>query len=187
MRRLELIGIAAPLGLATGLAAWLLAGGLTVRANTLDEIHARLAQLRPPAAAPARGGVASAAPLLGAPLFALTTGPGAVREPSIRVDGVALTRRRLAALLSIDSKPAEWLVVGESRDGITLQSVSATGVTVETLLGPKSLNLGDQSAASAPAPGSAAPAPVASAAGVQDQVPPGFRSPPEPASAPRAR
>jgi hypothetical protein len=184
LRRLELIGLAAPLGLATGLAAWLLAGGLSVRANTLDDIQARLARLRPPAAAPSRAGEASAAPLLSAPLFALTTGPGAVREPSIRLDGVALTRRRLAALLSIDSRPAEWLVVGETREGVTLQAVSASEATVETLLGPKSLNLGDQSAASAPAPSS--PGPSASAV-VQDQVPPGFRSPPEPASAPGPR
>lgn len=187
MRRLDLIiGAAAPLGLATGLAAWLLAGGLSVRASALDEGHERLAKLRAPRSVSLPTSETSSAPLLASPLFAMTTGPGAVREPSIRVDGVSLTRRRTAALLSIDDKPAEWVTVGESRDGVTLQAVSPSGVTIETLLGPKALNLGDQSAASAPAAGT--PAPVATtAAMVQDQVPPGFRSPPQPASAPRTR
>lgn len=186
MRRLELIGLTAPLGLATGLVAWLIAGGLSVRANALDDVHGRLARLKAPAPAVARGSEASAASLLGAPLFALTTGPGAVREPSIRVDGVSVSRRRMAALVSIDAGPAEWLIIGESRAGVTLQAVSGSGITVETLLGTRTLNLGDQSAASAPAPGAASTVTQAAAV-VQDQVPPGFRGPPEPASAPRSR
>jgi hypothetical protein len=106
-----------------------------------------------------------------------------VREPSIRVDGVSMTRRRLAALIAIDSGPAEWLQVGESRGGVTLQSVSVSGVTVETPLGVKAVNLGDQAAASAPAVGAAGP-PIAAG---PDQIPPGFRSPPEPASGPKPR
>jgi hypothetical protein len=161
------------------------AGGLTVRANALEDVQGRLARLKAPVPALARGSEASAASLLGSPLFALTTGPGAVREPSIRVDGVSVSRRRMAALVSIDAKPAEWLTVGESREGITLQGVSNSSITVETLLGSRTLNLGDQSAASAPAPGAASA--VTPAAAVVDQVPPGFRSPPEPASAPRFR
>lgn len=184
MRRLDLLGIATPLGLATGLAAWLLAGGLSVRANALDEVHARLSHLRAPAPLAARSSDAGAAALLGAPLFALTTGPGAVREPSIRIDGVSITRRRMAALVSIDAKPAEWLQVGESREGVTLQAVTVSSATLETALGVKTLSLGDQSAASSPLPG--APG-AAVAAGAQDQAPPGFRSPPEPASAPMSR
>jgi len=179
LRRLRLIGAAAPLGLALGLGAWLLAGGLSVRADALDEVHTQLAGLQTPRPPPARASDAGAAALLGAPLFALTTGPGAVREPAVRIDGVSITRRRLAALVSVDAGPAEWLQVGESRGGVTLQAVTAASATVETALGVKTLNLGDQSAASAPV------APAAAAA--QDQVPPGFRSPPEPASAPANR
>jgi hypothetical protein len=184
LRRIELIGVATPLGLATGLVAWLLAGGLSVRANTLENIHVQLAGLRAPATVTARAGESGASALLGTPLFALTTGPGAVREPAIRVDGISMTKRRLAALVSIDARPAEWLLAGESRDGVTLQSVSASSVTIETPLGSKTLNLGDQSAASSPV--TAPPGPMA-AAGPHDQIPNGFRSPPEPASAPPPR
>lgn len=183
MRRLDLICIAAPLGLVTGLAAWLVAGGMSARADAVEDTHARLSALKAPLSASLRGTDASAAPLLGSPLFALTTGPGAVREPSIRVDGVSVSRRRSAALLSIDAKPAEWLSVGESREGVTLQSVSASSITIETLLGPKTLSLGDQSAASAP---STAGATGGASVAAQDQPPPGFRPPPEPASAPRS-
>lgn len=178
MRRLKLIGIATPIGLATGLAAWLLADGLSVRASALEATHAQLARMRVPAAVLTSSSDGGAAALLSSPLFALTTGPGAVREPAIRVDGISMTRRRLAALVSIDARPAEWLTVGETREGVTLQAVSVSSITLETALGVKTLNLGDQSAASAPGPS-------ATAAVVQDQVPPGFRSPPEPASAPQ--
>jgi len=181
LRRLELLGVAAPLGLLTGLLAWLLAGGMSAQANQLEGVHQRLAGLRPPAAAPPRGRTADAAALLGTPLFALTTGPGAVREPAMRLDGVSLNRRRMAALIAVDTAPAEWLSVGETRGGVTLQAVTSSSATLETALGVKTLSLGDQSAASAPPAG----APVATAA--EDRPPPGFRSPPEPASAPMPR
>lgn len=183
MQRLTLIGAAIPVGLITALFAWLLADGLSVRAATLDTTHQRLLRLKAPVPTSLAGADAGATALLGSPLFALTTGPGAVREPSIRLDGVSVTRRRLAALVSVDGKTAEWLTVGETREGVSLQSISASNATFETALGVKTLNLGEQSAASAPAPGAAASV----AAVVQDQVPPGFRSPPEPASAPQPR
>jgi hypothetical protein len=89
-------------------------------------------------------------------------------------------------LVSIDAKPAEWLQAGESRDGVTLQTVAGSSVTVETALGSKTLNLGDQSAASSPLASAATPGSLAAASpGPRDQVPQGFRSPPEPASAPQ--
>ncbi|MDZ4370977.1 MAG: hypothetical protein U1C74_06105 [Phenylobacterium sp.] len=177
---MKLIGLALPIGLATGLAAWLLAGGLSIRAAALDPLQDRLRALKPPATQAVGLAGASSAPLLGRPLFALTTGPGAVREPSIRVDGVSVTRRRLAALVAIDERPPEWLQVGETREGVTLQSVSASGAVFDTALGPKTLELGQQSAASAPMASDVV-------AAVQDRPPPGVRSPPEPASAPVSR
>jgi hypothetical protein len=186
LRRIELIGAAVPLGLATGLAAWLLAGGLSVRANTLEAGHAKLVGLRPPASVTPRSPDIGPSALLGTPLFALTTGPGAVREPSIRVDGITLTSRRRAALIAIDAKPAAWLSVGESAEGVTLHSVTASAVSVETALGVKTVALGEQSAASSPPPGAPPPAAQAAVSG-PDTVPPGFRSPPEPASASRPR
>lgn len=183
MRRIELIGLAIPLGLVTGLSAWLLADGVSARASALEATHARLTALRAPAAGRPSG--SGGLGLIGAPLFALTTGPGAVREPAIRLDGVSITRRRTAALVSIDARPSEWLEVGETRDGVSLQSLTSSSATFETALGVKSLGLGQQSAASAPLPGASGAQPVTAV--VQDQPPPGFRSPPEPASAPPPR
>jgi hypothetical protein len=178
---LNLIGPAAPLGLATGLSAWLLAGGMSISGSALDAVEASLRALHPPRAA---SSIRHAVPndLLAAPLFALTTGPGAVREPSIRVDGVSITRQRTAALVSIDGGPTEWMAVGSSQGGVTLQTVSGSGAVFETAVGQKALKIGDQSAASSPAPAAAA-----GGEPVHDQAPPGVRSPPEPASAPSSR
>jgi len=185
LSRLILFGGAAPLGLLTGLVAWLLAGGLSVQAQSLSDLEAKLATLRPPKASSARVMPVSIAALQQAPLFALTTGPGAVREPSVRVDGVSFSRRRKAALVSVDGKPAEWLDVGASRDGVTLQEVSSAGVVIETAVGTKQLALGEQSAASSPAPGGSPAAGAVSQASPAEQPPPGVRLPPEPASAPQ--
>jgi hypothetical protein len=182
LRRLDLLAWAIPIGLATGLAAWLFAGGASAGLGRLDAAESQLFKLKPPAARRAMT-EPRAADLLTAPLFALTTGPGAVREPSIRLDGVSLNRRRAAALVSVDGKPAAWMQPGESTSGVTLQAVTGSSASFETALGSKTLNLGEQSAESAPDP-QARPTtgPV-----VADQTPTGLRGPPEPASAPKRR
>lgn len=181
MLRLTLMSGAVPAGLATGLAAWLLAGGSSAKLEAADELQARFLALRAPRIA-ARANLVSASDLLSTPIFALTTGPGALREPGIRLDGVSISSRRTAALVSIDGRLAEWWRVGESREGVTLTDLNASGASFETALGTKGLALGEQSAASAPA----ASAPPAAQA-VVDQMPPGFRGPPPPASAPAMR
>lgn len=190
MLRLTLLGGAVPLGLATGLAAWLLASGVSTATEPLDAAQLKIAALRAPQGSSGRAGYARAADLISAPIFALTTGPGALREPAIRLDGISISARRIAALVSIDGKPADWLRVGEARDGVTLAALTSGQATFETELGAKQLGLGEQSASSAPLPTAAAapaatPAPMAAA--VVDQIPPGYRSPPPPASAPQAR
>jgi hypothetical protein len=175
------IGSAAPIGLLTGFAAWLIAGGASANLKQVDGLQTRLTAL----AIPVKGNGASFSSGLDAnspPLFALTTGPGAIREPSIRVDGISMSRRRVAALVSIDTATSSWMTIGESRSGVTLQAVSATKVTVETAVGIRDLSLGDQSAASAPAGESQTPLAAASIA--SDQPPPGYRMPPVPADAP---
>ena len=185
MLRVNLLGWALPLGLATGLAAWLLAGGASANLDRIDGIELHLSNLRAPAAHRV-GSEVIAADLLTTPLFALTTGPGAVREPSIRLDGLSRSKRRSAALVSVDGKPSIWLTTGETTDGVTLQDVTASGATFETALGVKTLNLGEQSAASAPDPHAPTPtSPPASTASTAERAPPGYRGPPEPASAPQ--
>lgn len=189
MLRLTLLGGAVPLGLATGLAAWLMASSDSTATEPLDAVQTKIAALRAPKASAGRAGYARAADLIATPIFALTTGAGALREPAIRLDGISISARRTAALVSIDGKPADWLRVGEARDGVTLQTLTSGQATFETELGPKQLALGEQSAASAPIATVAAVAPSATApaSAVVDQMPPGFRSPPPPASAPQAR
>jgi hypothetical protein len=141
LRRLTLILGAVPVGLATGLLAWLAAGGASADTDRLAPVAEEIAELR----APRRGGDASMAQLAdltGAPLFALTTGPGAVSEPVIRLDGLVVTRHRVAALMAIDGAPPAWLSVGQSQGGVTLQQVSSTKAVIETALGVREIALG---------------------------------------------
>ncbi len=169
---------AAPLGIATGIAAWLLAGGASADVAKLHGVEHRLTALRRPPTMTPRV-TRTADELAAMPLFAMTTGPNAVSDPSVRLDGISKTAHRTAALLSVDGKPADWLLVGEARDGVILRQVSAAGVQIDTPTGPKQIALGDANL------GSSAPSPPAQA--VADTPPPGFRSPPPPASAPPAR
>jgi len=177
----NLLGWALPIGLATGVGAWLLAGGASANFDKLNGLEARLAGLKPPIER-RTAGEANPADLLTTPLFALTTGPGAIREPSIRLDGISLSRRRAAALVSVDGKPASWMSVGETKDGVTLQEVGSSAASFETALGAKTLNLGEQSAASAPDPHAVNTAAGSSQPATAETQPPG-RGPPEPASA----
>lgn len=175
-----LLGAAAPIGLLTGFLAWSAAGGASASLDRIAPVASQLAALRPSAGTKPRQ-TAQGERLLATPIFALTVGPGAVREPAIRVDGLSVSRRRAAALVSIDGASAQWMTVGETRDGVTLRTVSASKAVFDTPIGDKELGLGEQSASSAPA---APPADSTEAAStIVDRIPPGFRSPPPPASA----
>jgi hypothetical protein len=120
--------------------------------------------------------------LTASPVFALTVGPGAVKEPTLQLQGISITRQRTAALISIDGRPAEWLALGESRDGVTLESVQSSRVVIDTVLGAKDIALGEQVG---PPPADAGAAPMVAAV-TPDAPPPGVRSPPPPANAPRS-
>lgn len=184
MRRLTLILAAAPLGLVTGCLAWFAAGGAAAGADRLDPLQTQVANLRAPARGQTAASYVDISSMVDAPIFALTTGPAAIKEPAVRVEGLSVSRKRMAALLSIDGQAAQWVSVGERRDGFTLVEVSNTRVLIETLAGPKEIALGEQtgtvSTEAAPIQTAAAPA-----SAVVDQIPPGFRSPPPPASAPK--
>jgi len=192
-----IIGVAA--GVAAGGLGWWLAGGPARPGEALDAPEARLARLKIPRA---RGDAAAApdvAVLAATPLFILTTGPGATPAPVLRLDGVSKSRSRTAALLSIDDQPADWLAVGDRRGGVVLQAVSAGKAVVDTVYGPVEVALGERvggAPAGTPvaATGAAQPAPQPAVAPqglvqptIVDAPPPGFRSPPPPASAPDLR
>ena len=167
----------------------MLAGGSSAATRQIEPLAQQVAALRAPRAAidaPAPGDLGG---LLSNPLFPLTTGPSAVPQPTIRLDGVARAGRRSAALLSINDQPSDWLSQGESRDGVTLLDVSASRAVVDTLYGPREVRLGQRvpEGASAVAGGQeqvTSPSNPSNIGGL-DEVPPGFRSPPPPASAPR--
>lgn len=138
--RSPLIWAAAPAGLALAAAGWLLVGpGL---------IGPRLDAQSPPAAdwpageLQARSAADAVSVALANPIFLLTTGPGAVKDPSLSLTGLARSPAHTAALISIDGKPASWLALGETRDGVTLQEVESSAVVVDTLTGFKTVPLG---------------------------------------------
>lgn len=163
---------AAPVGLATGLLAWLAAGGASANAGQLDSLDARLAALRVPRPASAERTVA-VDDLVAMPLFTLASATVTSPDPVVRLDGLSRTSHRIAALISVGGRPSEWLSIGEQREGMTLRKVDAGGVELDMPSGPKTLALGEQTQ----------PAPTEVAA--SDTAPPGVRMPPAPASAPR--
>jgi hypothetical protein len=111
-----------------------------------------------------------------APIFALTTGHGAVSDVSVRLDGLAISRKSQSALIAVNGQPAQWLALGATRDGVTLMEVHPTKVVLDTAIGFKAVALGQQSTPAPP------PNPVTAPA---NAVPPGVHLPP-PASAPAA-
>jgi hypothetical protein len=168
----------APAGLALAALFWLALHGLVLEPIVAKQ-EAALVASRPmqndPVASP------DLAPEIGrivaSPIFALTTGPGAVTEPQIQLQGVAITPKSRAALLVVDGKPANWYELGATRDGITVMEIGPSKVNVDTVTGFKQVGLSDKPAVPPPNGGS----PVRPGG---DVVPSGFRSPQPPASAP---
>lgn len=179
MLRWNLILIGGPIGLVTGLMAWLATGGASAGIDRATPLATAVSALRAPPPRLASPREADVAALTATPIFALTVGPGAVKEPTVRLEGVSISRRRTAALVAIDGRPSEWLGIGDSRDGVTLEEVRSSRIVVDTIVGPKEIALGEQSG---PGP---AEATLESSRGGLDQSPPAFRAPPPPASAPK--
>jgi hypothetical protein len=173
--RTQLIGGGALAGLVLAAAVWLvfrLSGAVIA---PIGDLQVRLAANRPPAA-PVVVPNGAAARAVAAPLFALTTGPGAVSDVAVRLDGLAISPHGQSALVSINNQPAQWLALGATRDGVTLTEVHPSKVVLDTAIGFKEVAVGQQAAPAA------APAPPSSKA-----IPPGARLLPPPASAPGSR
>jgi len=173
--RAPLIPLAVLAGLALGALAWLAAG----RQDVLAPLQEQLTALRP-----GRGAeLGSSAPALtGPPLFALSAGPNAVKDPAVAVLGLSRMPGRSAALLSIDGQPAAWLARGEARNGVILREVGSGRAMLDLPLGVRDLRVGES--AGTPTSGPPAQAGVTSSPTQADAPPPGFRMPPPPASAP---
>ncbi len=162
-----------PIGLVLGVAVWLSTGHDGPQQQALDAAAGKLQAMRP--ANVHNAATTGAAPSLTATLFAQPE-PGAIpAEVSVALQGLTRNARRQAALLAIGGRTADWLAVGETRDGVTLDSVRASGVTISTATGSRDLSFGPASAA-----------PAAPSGGFDPGPPPGMRGPPPPASAPGA-
>jgi hypothetical protein len=171
-RRLSVVGAAAA-GAALGALVWLAAGGVSSADGRLRDDQIRLAALK--LDGPQDWPVPElAAAAIAHPLFALTTGPGAVADVVVRLVGFSLSPRRAAALISVNGGEASWIERGKSRDGVTVVEVLPSKVVVETPLGRKEAAFGASDAIAVADPTSSD----------QSGVPAGVRLPPEPASAP---
>ena len=168
-----------PAGLMLGALAWFMFAGSPRAIAALQGDADRLSALRleAPQTAAIDGPLAEAT---GRPLFALTTGPGAVADVLVKLDGVARSSQVVAALLEINGGAAAWIDQGKSRDSVTVEEVLPSKVVLLTPLGRKEVGLGE-----APAP-AGAPAGQPTPKGPDGPSTLGFRLPPPPASAPGA-
>jgi len=165
--RRAIIAAAAPAGWAIGSAIWLLVAPAP-GADQFARLTERITTLRVGRDATSRPPETFLTQLLATPLFAMTTGPNAVSEVLLKLDGLVRSPGRVAALLSINGAPSDWLELGQTRDGVTLQDVSSSKVVVDTATGLRDVVLGE------PAPSVDAAPPSVS----------GLKYPPPPASAP---
>jgi len=174
--RATVMVVVPPAGVAVGLAVWLVFGrGATV--DSVQALETRLSALPIGAHGALATDTGAIAQAIAKPLFALTTGPGAVSEAAIKLEGVARSPGHIAALLSIGGKPEQWVEQGHAVEGVILQEVAASTVVVDTPLGVREVKLGE----------STGPVPRTQGADVTaapQEMPPGYRSPPPPASAP---
>lgn len=165
---------ALPAGIVLGALTWLIAGRGGDQVEALEplttQLHSMtLARPRPSGASPVA--IAGVSP----PLFGRLNGEVEPPEPTLVLQGVVRTARRQGALIAINGKPADWLSIGETRDGITLQEVNARGAVISFEGGVREISFG---AASAPSP---------TATVIENGPPAGVRSPPPPASAPTSQ
>jgi hypothetical protein len=167
--------IAVPAGLLAGALGWMVLGAHASGAPyRLAAFEARLSAIEARAPRPGAPQADAAPAAAGHPLFSV--GGAALADAVVRLDGLALTPRRSAALISINGKPAQWLERGSTIEGVTLQEVRSDKIVIDTATGPREVSLADK-------PGGEAKA----AAGASGDTPPGFRLPPPPASAPGSR
>jgi hypothetical protein len=151
----------------------MLFGGAGPVTNPLQAVEGKLNALDTHARGARAPGPDAAAQAIAAPLFATSSLTPSAPEVAVKVLGIARTPSGSAALLSINNGPADWLAVGASKDGVTLQEVTASAAIIDTPGGTRTVPLGETSTPSPAAPATPQPAPAT-----------GVRMPPAPASAP---
>ncbi len=124
--------------------------GLQDRLDNLPSVHG----LSLPLSRPAQVDVAG---LTDKPIFVMTTGPGAYKDKTLQLFGLAISPGRKAVLVSVDGAPAAWMAVGDSAGDIRLADVGTNGASFDTPVGPRTVGLSDTAPAK-PGAGSAASA-----------------------------
>ena len=170
-------------GVAIGAALWVLLGAAPASANRLEDDRLGLvsAPLLRPAAPDISGLVTN---LSSHPIFVLPTAPSDGPQTTIVLEGIARSPRRTAALVSIDGRPDLWLEAGKAVNGVTLTGLDSDKATFEMPSGRKEILLG-QTPTPRSTPSAASTAPAKLDLISPSAIPPGFRLPPPPASAPR--
>ncbi len=139
--RSPIVLAAIPAGLAAASLAWFASSGAVTDGARAERLQGRLSGPHPSPRLPAPVGMDPAVIDIAAPLFALSAGPGAVADPVVRLDGLAISPRRASALLAIDAKPAVWMDAGMTRDGVTVMEVHPGKIVVDTPIGFKDVLL----------------------------------------------
>jgi hypothetical protein len=164
------LGGAAALGALGACAIWLASGEGLGPLGKIAVEEARLIDLPLRTGRSATSALSNQALQAAAVLFAQ---PPAMQ---VRLDGVARTPGRVAALVAIGDTPARWVPLGSTVDGVTLIGVGSARATIDNGEGPQQIDLGQTIG---PQQGGA---PATTAADLSDQAPAGRGL--EPASAP---
>jgi hypothetical protein len=110
--------------------------GLQDRLDALPEAHGLSLPL-------AKKEQVAIAGLADRPIFVMTTGPGAYKDKSLELFGLAISPGRKAALVSVDGAAAVWMAVGDAAGDIRLADVGTNGASFETPIGSRTVRLSD--------------------------------------------
>ena len=103
--------------------------------------------------------------LIDKPIFVMTTGPGAYKDKTLQLFGIAISPGRKAVLVSVDGAAPAWMAVGDTAGDIRLADVGTNGASFDTPVGPRMVGLSD------PAPPKAGAVGAASASSSSSQPP----------------
>ncbi len=92
------------------------------------------------------------------PIFVMTTGPGAYKDKTLQLFGLAISPGRKAALVSVDGAAATWMAVGDAAGDLRLVDVGTNGARFDTPIGPRTVGLNDAAPAK---PAAAGTSPIA--------------------------
>lgn len=124
-------------GLLLACGIWLALDGGRGAVAAIDQEEARLGALRA-SRRPADTLAGRTSALLASPSLFSQPPP-----PRVRLDGLARTPRRTAALMAIGDLPAQWVAAGSTVNGVTLLRIGSNRATIDAGDGPQEIVLGE--------------------------------------------